>query len=286
MTNRPVQELEELRREVDRIDAAMVDLLGDRLGVVREIARIKRSASDGQPAIRPGREAAMLRRLVERAGARFPAGTLVRMWRELLAATTRAQAPLAITACVPPERPELWDLARDHFGSTVAIQRTASWSHALRLVADGAADLAVLPLPAEDERWWLGLLDTGVRPLRIVARLPFGPAMPQLEGRGALVVGAIAPEPSGLDRTLLAVETPAEVGRARLLDIMAVAGLGPGWLATSRPGDSEPAVHLLELEGFVVPHDQRLARALGGAREHVLRGVWLGGYARPLVDGA
>jgi hypothetical protein len=193
---------------------------------------------------------------------------------------------LAIAACVPPERPELWDLARDHFGSSVPIQRTGSWSHALRLVADGAADLAVLPVPTEEEPWWVGLLDTGVRPLRVVARLPFGPAVPQLEARGALVVGAIAPEPSGSDLTLLAVETPAGVSRARLLDILAAARLTSRWLTTSRPSESDTALHLLELDGFVVPHDQQLARTLGSAREHVLRGVWLGGYARPLVGGA
>ena len=127
MASSPDQELEELRREVDRIDQTMVELLADRLHVVREIARIKQTAAAGQPAIRPGREAVILRRLVVQAGNRFPAGTLVRMWRELLAATTRAQAPLAIAACVPPDRSELWDLARDHFGAAVPIQRTASW---------------------------------------------------------------------------------------------------------------------------------------------------------------
>ena len=285
MASSPDQELEELRREVDRIDRTMVELLADRLHVVREIARIKQTAAAGQPAIRPGREAVILRRLVEQAGDRFPAGTLVRMWRELLAATTRAQAPLAIAACVPPDRPELWDLARDHFGAAVPIQRTASWSHALRLVADGDADLAVLPLPGEGEPWWASLLDTSVRPLRVVARLPFGPAGPQLEGSGAMVVGAIAPEPSGADLSLLALETPAEVGRARLADALDAPELGPRVLATLRPPQGETALHLIELDGFVTPGDPPLARALGHARQLVLRSTWLGGYARPLAVG-
>ena len=164
MARSPDQELDELRGDVDRIDRSMVELLAERLRVVREIARIKRSAAAGQPAIRPGREAVILRRLVEQAGDRFPTGTLVRMWRELLAATTRVQAPLAIAACVPPELPELWDLARDHFGATVPIRRTASWTVGLALVADGEADLVVLPLPGEGQAWWVSLLDRSGRP--------------------------------------------------------------------------------------------------------------------------
>ena len=285
MTSSPDQALAELRREVDRIDGAMVDLLVERLRIVREIAAIKRQAGDGGPAIRPGREAAMLRRLVERGGMGFPAGTLVRMWRELLAATTRAQAPLSVAACAPPSRPELWDLARDHFGSTAPIQPAASCSQALRLVAEGAADLAVLPLPAEDETWWTGLLDASSRPLRIVAQLPFGPTDPRLEGCGAVVVGAIEPEPSGDDLSLIALETPAPVGRGRLLDLMAGAGLTARWRASRRLGEAAPAIHLLELDGFVARDEPRLAAALAAGSQHVLRCVWLGGYARPLADG-
>ena len=95
------------------------------------------------------------------------------MWRELLAATTRAQAPLAVAACVPPDQPELWDMARDHFGS-----QSADPARRERVAGAAAAgrrrrQLAVLPLPAEHEPWWSGLLDTSVRPLRVVARLPF-----------------------------------------------------------------------------------------------------------------
>jgi chorismate mutase/prephenate dehydratase len=285
MASPPDPELDDLRREVDRLDDAMIELLAERMRVVGAIARIKRPASTGLPAIRPGREASILRRLVERAGNRLPAGTLVRMWRELLAATTRAQAPLAIAAWVPPDQPELWDVARDHFGSLTSIQRAASWSHALRLVADGSTQLAVLPLPTEHEPWWPGLLDTSIRPLRIVARLPFCPSVVYPEGCGGYVVGAIEPEPSGADASLVAIETPVEVGRARLLDLLAAAGLVPLWLATRRHAETGRALHLFELEGFLLPHDQRLAQAADVGRAHVLRGVWLGGYARPLVGG-
>ena len=282
MASQPDQDLEALRGEVDRLDRSMVELLAERLRVVREIARIKNTAAAGQPAIRPGREAVILRRLVDQAGERFPAGTLVRMWRELLAATTRAQAPLAVVACVPPEQPALWDIARDHFGATVPLQRTAEWHHALGLLADGMADLAVLPLPAPDAPWWTRLPGGGSRPLRVVARLPFGPAGPQLAGQGAMVVGTVAPEASGADQSLVAVATSAPTLPPTLSAALLEHGLAPRPLATTIGRDGE-GLHLIELAGFLTPADPPLAVALADAGPHVLRTTWLGGYARPLA---
>ncbi|MEK0084040.1 chorismate mutase [Benzoatithermus flavus] len=279
------EELENLRREVDRLDAAMVDLLAERMRVVQAIARIKQAATNGRPAIRPGREAVILRRLAERAAGRFPTAALLRMWRELLAATTRAQAPFTVAVQVPPDQPALWDVARDHFGSLTPMLRTESGSQALRLLAEDVSRLAVLPLPGEEHGWWISLLDTSVLPLRIVARLPFSNPGTYPEGVDGFVVGAIEPEPSGDDVSLIAVETVEDVSRARLLELLGAAGQAPRWLAGRRRSEAGHALHLLELDGFPMPHDPRLDHVLAHAREHVLRCVWLGGYARPLPVG-
>jgi chorismate mutase/prephenate dehydratase len=70
MTSLTARELEELRRKVDGIDETIVDLLSERLSVVAEIARVKRSADDHRLALRPGREAVVMRRLLARAAGR------------------------------------------------------------------------------------------------------------------------------------------------------------------------------------------------------------------------
>ena len=99
------------------------------------------------------------------------------------------------------------------------------------------------------------------------------------------MVAAIEPDPSGSDVSLLALETGGEVGRGRLLDLLAAAELTPSWLATRRDTATGPALHLLAVDGFLPAHEPRLARALNAAREHVLRSAWLGSYARPLPAG-
>lgn len=276
--------LDELRREVDRLDDAMVDLLIERVAVVQAIAAVKRSEANGQPAIRPAREAAILRRLVRRAAERLPAGTLVRMWRELLAATTRAQSPFTVGVAVPPDFPGMWDIARDHFGSLTPLRRAESPSQVLRLLAVGTVQLVVLPMPGEQDRWWTGLLDGNGTPLRVVARLPFSVAGPQPDEAAALVVAPIEPEPSGDDLGLAAIETIGEVSRGTLVDLLAAAGLAPRWLATCNDRERGITVHLVEVAGFLPPYPAALDAAFAGVREHVLRVLVLGSYARPLTE--
>ena len=92
-------DLEELRRRLDAIDDRLQDLLIERLEIVSRVAAEKRQ--DGVPWYVPAREAQIIRRLVARQGNAFPIGPLVRIWRELLGATTRSQGPFAIGAYVP-----------------------------------------------------------------------------------------------------------------------------------------------------------------------------------------
>ena len=74
--------LDDLRREIDEIDDEMHDLLMRRTTVVDAIGALKKS--DGVPAIRPGREATILRRLITRHEGKFPRALVVRIWREIL----------------------------------------------------------------------------------------------------------------------------------------------------------------------------------------------------------
>ena len=44
---------------------------------------------------------------------------------------------------------------------------------ALRALADGSATVAVLPLPNDDDSWWVSLMSEHELQLRVFARLPF-----------------------------------------------------------------------------------------------------------------
>src|SRR6266851_4478740 len=104
-------DLEQLRRRIDEIDDRLQDLLVERINIVSRVAAHKRGG-DGLAAHQPAREAGIIRRLISRNHDPFPPATLVRMWRELLAATTRLQGAFTIAVYAPPDAQGFWDLAR------------------------------------------------------------------------------------------------------------------------------------------------------------------------------
>src|SRR5213078_1427669 len=88
-----VSDLELLRRRIDEIDDRLQDLLIERAEIVASVGAHKRGTG-ALPAHQPWREAEIIRRLVRRGKGAFPAATLVRMWRELLARRCGCKAPL------------------------------------------------------------------------------------------------------------------------------------------------------------------------------------------------
>ena len=214
--------LEHLRAEIDRIDQEVLDLLVARSAVVRRIGEVKGDRLDGRPALRPAREAQILRRLAARADGRFPTAVLVRMWRELIAAQTRLQAPLSVAVFARDEGiPQVWDLARDHFGSTTPMVRVDRATQALRALNEGTATVAVLPLPNDDESWWVSLMSDQDRKLRAFARLPF--VSSHGEETRALAIGQLEIEPSGDDLALLAIEAEPGLSRGGLRELLVAA---------------------------------------------------------------
>jgi chorismate mutase/prephenate dehydratase len=278
--------LQDLRAEIDKIDQEILDRLIERSEVVRRIGEVKGDRLDGRPALRPAREAQILRRLSTHADGRFPAPVLVRMWRELIAAQTRLQAPLSAAVFAPDDAAlRIWDLARDHFGSVTPMVRVDRAIQALRALGDGSATVAVLPLPGDDDPWWLGLMsDHDVR-LRVFARLPFVAAASNGDEIAALAVGRLDIEASGDDLTLFAVEADAGLSRGGLRELMRGVGLSPVWLAVWRPANPPQTLHLVEVDGFVDDGDPRIAALRKAAKGEVLRVVRVGGYARPLSPG-
>ena len=112
-------DLKGLRRRLDEIDDKLQDLLIDRAQIVSLVAASKKDGN--RPAYQPAREAEIIRRLVGRHRGAFPVATLVRMWREMLAATVRLQSPFSVAVFAPADRPGFWDLARDHYGSNTPM---------------------------------------------------------------------------------------------------------------------------------------------------------------------
>src|SRR5690242_16064904 len=192
-------DLKGLRRRLDEIDDKLQDLLIDRAEIVALVAASKKG--DNQPAFQPAREAEIVRRLVGRHRGAFPVATLVRMWREMLAATVRLQSPFSVAVFAPAGQSGLWDLARDHYGSNTPMRCCDAVDEVIRAVADRSSSAGVLPLPqpGEPDPWWPDLAMLPGDAPRVVARLPFA-ARGNARGKGdALAIGRGEHQESGDD---------------------------------------------------------------------------------------
>lgn len=272
--------LSALRAQIDAIDDAIHDLLMRRGEVV---AQVGREGGKTVP-LRPGREAAIIRRLLARHHGPLPARTLPRLWRELLAATTAMQGSYVIAVCepdpaaAPGER--LLACAREHFGALTPMRVHRTPAQAIGDVGAGATIAAVLPMPREDEAardaWWTTLMQRGEPRMHVVARLPFWARRPEGVAQAqALVVAAAAPDDSGRDRGLIGLECDLSISRPRITAALSAAGLPATSLLMRRDPDS--ARLLVEVEGLVSDADARLA----GLADVLRPPVVLGAYAVP-----
>jgi len=272
-----------LRLELDRLDDALHDLLMRRASVVEQVGAIKNSV-----ALRPGREAAILRRLLARHAGKLPRHALVRLWRELFAATTAMQSHFTITACDLDRGGVYAQLTREHFGMLTPLRVHRSPAQAIAEISRGSAAAAVLPMPVEQDEggapgWWTALLHHDDPRIYIVARLPFWSRRPEGAAQAqALVVSAVAPDPSGADRSLIGLEIPFDLSRARLTTMLIAAGLASADTILRREQGGLYARALIDVEGFVTEADPRLSALRASPGGSVLRPpVVLGSYAIP-----
>lgn len=264
-----------LREALDRIDVGLHDLLMERARLVEAVSRTGKRA-----AWRPGREAAIIRRLLDRHQGHLPPQAVFRIWRELLAGTTAMQGGFQVAVCERDPTAGYTQLAREHFGALTPLHTHGGPAQAIGEVGSGIATVAVLPMPSETELWWTALLHREDPRIHVAARLPFW-AAPRPEGSPAvqaLVVSPAAPDASELDRTLIGLELVQDISRDRLSAAFAGAGLGQAAVWMLRREPSTPVVQgLVELEGYVTEDDPRLDKLSGLAR----RPAVLGGYAVP-----
>jgi chorismate mutase/prephenate dehydratase len=279
----PGASLAALRAELDQLDDALHDLLMRRAEVVERVAA---TGAKGGVAMRPGREASIVRRLLARHSGRLAHTGILRIWRELISANTGLQGPFSVAVCEADPTLAFTAAAREHFGALTPLRTYRSPAQAIREVSAGLATAAILPMPAEGEppsaAWWTALLHRDDPRIHVVARLPFWTPRPEGAPKAqALVVSAAMPDPSGLDRSLLGLEIALDVSRARLAADLAAGGFAPGVTILRRDPGSPVAYALVDVDGFVTDADPRLP-----ALKSVLRPpIVLGAYAVPLAGG-
>jgi chorismate mutase len=284
--------LDDLRREIDQIDDSLHDLLIRRAAVSLDIAKVKQPANGGHTALagamRPAREAAILRRLLARHKGELPPAVVVGIWRQIIAASLHAQAKYEVHVFGGAGLTGFLDLAHTYFGSLAPIRMHSRVSQVVNACAEEANSLGIVPLPELEEpgaAWWAKLAASGQAGPRVIARLPF--VTNGEEAVSAYAIGAIEQEASGDDTTLLVLEIAPGLSRTKLRSLLREAGLDANIVAAGRISEKNaPDEILAEVKGFIAKDDPRLIRLGLAAGEAVFRIDPIGGYANPVMLGA
>ncbi|MDX2073419.1 MAG: chorismate mutase [Alphaproteobacteria bacterium] len=279
-------ELETYRREIDRLDEQLAELLKARLGIVKKVGTYKERNGSPPCPIRPGREATMLRRIATLfAGSDFAPAAAAQLWRTIIGTSTALEARLSISIYAPGENRDLFWLAREYFGPAAILTRQPHVKRVIGDVMDGTAAVGIIPpLSFEPEsHWWSHMLAGNGDSPKIFAHLPFvyhGEDPKHFPS--ALAFAKLAPEDSGDDVSLFVLQADHNVSQHRLQTAFGSAKLSVNWVAICSLSPDQRH-HIVEIKGFVTPEHAGFKSFLAGLGDAIQQAHFLGAYAVPFT---
>jgi len=135
--------LEELRKQIDKIDNQLVQLLNERASVVIEVGKLKSKAD--KPIYSPDREKEIFSKIIQANKGPLPDRCLVAIWRELMSGSFVLEKPLRI-GYLGPEGSFSHAAALLKFGQSVEYESLADIKGIFDEVSKGHCDLGVVPI--------------------------------------------------------------------------------------------------------------------------------------------
>ena len=142
MTDRDAR-LDAIRREIDGLDADLLDLLNRRARAALRVAEVKGRREEPRY-YRPERESSLLRRLAARNEGPLPDAGVVRLFREIVSTCRTLEQRLVIGCTTVREA----CAAIGHFGGAVDVREEPNVAQALEAVAAARCNYMVMELPA------------------------------------------------------------------------------------------------------------------------------------------
>lgn len=153
MSEKPKQStprsLDDLRAEIDRIDAEIQKLISARAEWARAVGEIKGLSSTAD-FYRPEREAQILRKVVERNSGPLRDEEMVRVFREVMSACLAQEEPLKV-AYLGPEGTFTHAAVTKHFGHSVRALAVPTIDEIFHEVEAGIADFGIAPVENSTE---------------------------------------------------------------------------------------------------------------------------------------
>ena len=135
--------LEELRKQIDKIDSKLIERLNERARIVIEVGKIK-SQIDG-PIYAPEREKEVFAKIAKANKGPLPDKTLQAIWRELMSGSFFLERPLRI-AYLGPQGSFSHTAAMMKFGQSVEYEAVTDIRSIFDEISKAHSDLGVVPI--------------------------------------------------------------------------------------------------------------------------------------------
>ena len=183
----------------------MLTLLARRSEVVKQVGDLKNLRHTKTSIMRPGREAAVLKRVIKDYKGHFPKEAIIHIWRLIIAAAISIEEDVHVAVqATETDHETIW-CAREYFGSFNPISTYACADTTLHALIEGEATVAILPMQKHDATeqpdWWHQLASMAAAP-KVFAQLPFLYHHTAIAIPPCLAVGYVTPEETGDDVSL------------------------------------------------------------------------------------
>lgn len=272
-----LDQLGQLRKAIDALDARLIDLLNERARLAQEIGRIKERS--GGPVYVPGRAEQLMRRLVAQSKGPLDEQAIRAIYREIMSASLALEKNTVIA--VAGDVAGLTHLAaKQHFGSSVRYAFHDTVTALFEAVTSGEADCGVISFGEEGPcAEFLELLagEAVSGKVFLCSQIVLGADQDASPTR-YLVLGASLNAPSGDDQTALLLHLTDQPGAlAAALEPFRAAGVNVLSIHSRR--SRHGGLHLLlEVEGHA--KDYPLHQALESLKSAEMNPMVCGSYPR------
>ena len=265
--NQQNKKLALFREQIDEIDLKILNLLKDRMEIVKNVGELKKSYNE-KFYIRANREADMIKNLVNLAEDKFPKSTIINIWRKIITTANMNEQALRIAIHNPRNITDYTYLVREYYNNDVPIINYDSANSVVAELENQQAQIGIFALPdssddfdkKEDtkENWWISLANNRIG-LKIFAKIPFVEFAQKDKNFNSIQLVAVAikeAEKSSCDKSLITVETGREVNKSAILTALKEVGLEGKILKSTQVLQFDGIkFHLIELEGFHLEND-------------------------------
>ena len=266
--NQQNKKLALFREQIDEIDLKILNLLKDRMEIVKNVGELKKSYNE-KFYIRANREADMIKNLVNLADDKFPKSTIINIWRKIITTANMNEQALRIAIHNPRNIADYTYLVREYYNNDVPIINYDSANSVVAELENQQAQIGIFALPDSNEdidrkedtkeNWWISLANNRIG-LKVFAKIPFVEFAQKDKNSNSIQLVATAikeAEKSSCDKSLITIETGKEVNKSAILTALKEVGLEGKILKSAQVMQFDGIkFHLVELEGFYLENDE------------------------------